>query len=205
VTTLLAAGATMAIGLLATAMCLRADGAVLRRMGPTARREPSSPGRWDRGRWARRPRHGRDLASGVPDLIDLVAVAVSAGLTPRLALDRATSVVGGALGVELDGCARSVALGRPWRIALRDLAERSGIADLRRLAVTLDRGERLGSPLAAQLRELARQARVSQRIRQEDRARRAPVAMLFPLVFCILPAFVLAAVVPAVVSAARGL
>jgi tight adherence protein C len=79
------------------------------------------------------------------------------------------------------------------------------LRDMRRLAAALERGQRLGAPLADQLRRLARDVRDERRARAEERARRAPVLMLFPLVFLILPAFVLAAVIPAVVVATRGI
>jgi tight adherence protein C len=141
----------------------------------------------------------------VADLLDLVAVSVTAGLTARLALERAPGVVGGALGRDLSGAVRDASLGTPWRVALRRAAERTGLPELRRLAVTLERSERLGAPVAERLRELAREVRGERASRREERARRAPVAMLFPLVFLILPAFVLAAVVPALLVATRGL
>ncbi len=144
------------------------------------------------------------MAAGVPDLLDLVSVSVTAGLTPRLALDRAAEVIGEPLGSELRGARDEVALGGAWRVALRETASRTALRDLRRLAVTLERTERLGAPAAARLRALARDVRAERRAVEEERARRAPVLMLFPLVFLILPAFVLAAVVPAILVATRG-
>ncbi len=155
---------------------------------------------------ARRVGSARGRASaGVADLLDLVAVSVTAGLTPRLALERAPEMVEGPLADELSRARREVSLGAPWRAALRSTAQRTGLSELRRLAVTLERSERLGSPVADRLRELAREVRAERRARREERARRAPVTMLFPLVFLILPAFVLAAVVPALLVATRGL
>lgn len=146
-----------------------------------------------------------EMESAVPPLLDLVALSVAAGLTPRLALDRVAEVSRGRLAKELRGARREVSLGTPWREALRRVAERTGLRDLRRLAVSLERSERLGAPVAGQLRALAREVRAERRAAAEERARRAPVLMLFPLVFLILPAFVLAAVVPAVLVATRGI
>lgn len=141
----------------------------------------------------------------VPDLLDLVAISVTAGLTPRLALDRATEALRGPLAQELLAARRDVDLGASWRAALRSASARLGLRDLRRLAVTLERSERLGTPVADRLRDLATEVRAERRAAQEERARRAPVAMLFPLVFLILPAFILAAVVPAVLVAMRDI
>ena len=141
----------------------------------------------------------------VPELLDVLAVSVSAGLSPRLALDRAPEVVGGELGDALRRARDEVALGSPWRTELRRTAVMIDSPELRRLAVTLERSERLGTPLGERLQSLASEVRDERRARREERARRAPIQMLFPLVLLILPAFVVAAVVPAVISATRGL
>jgi tight adherence protein C len=145
-----------------------------------------------------------EMAATVPDLLDIVAVSVTAGLSPRLALDRSSEVVGGPIASELAGIRHEVSLGGTWRSGLRDAADRLGLPELRRLAVVIEQGQRLGTPVSDRLRSLAREVRAERRARREERARRAPVVMLFPLVFLILPAFVLAAVVPAVLVAIRG-
>jgi tight adherence protein C len=157
-------------------------------------------------RLARRARALKERgAASVADLLDLVAVSVSAGLTPRLALERAPEALGGPLGDEVARARHAVALGSPWRAVFRRVADRTGLPELRRLAATLERSERLGTPVAGRLRHLAREVRAERAARREERARRAPIAMLFPLVFLILPAFVIAAVVPALLVATGGL
>lgn len=156
-------------------------------------------------RTARRTASRRAEASAaIPGLLDLVSVSVSAGLTPRLALERAPEAVDGPLSEVLSEARREVGLGDSWRAALRRKADGTGLPELRRLAATLERSERLGAPVADRLRVLAQDVRAERRAAQEERARRAPVTMLFPLVFLILPAFVLAAVVPAVLVATDG-
>lgn len=155
---------------------------------------------------ARKVRAGhRGAEALIPELLDLVAVSVTAGLTPRLALDRAGSALTGPLAYELEEARRSVELGESWSMALRRRAERLDLRDLGRLSSTLDRSARLGAPVAERLRALAREVRAERRSREEERARRAPVVMMFPLVFLILPAFVLAAVVPTILVATRGI
>ena len=150
-------------------------------------------------------RRRRQRVMAVPELLDVLAVSVSAGLSPRLALDRAPDAVGGFLGDELRRARDEVALGSPWRTELRRIAASTESPELRRLAVTLERSERLGAPIGERLESLASEVRAERRARREERARRAPIQMLFPLVLLILPAFVVAAVVPAVISATRGL
>jgi tight adherence protein C len=152
---------------------------------------------------ARKARHV-EMAATVPDLLDIVAVSVTAGLSPWLALDRSSEAVVGPIASELAAIRHEVTLGGTWRTGLRDAADRLGLPELRRLAVVMEQGQRLGAPVSDRLRSLAREVRAERRARREERARRAPVVMLFPLVFLILPAFVLAAVVPAVLVAIRG-
>jgi tight adherence protein C len=147
----------------------------------------------------------RHVAQEVPGLLDVVSVCVTAGLSPPMALERAADSVRGPLRQLLGQARREVALGGSWISALRDTADRLDLRDLRRLALGLERGQRLGAPLAEQLRRLAQDVRDERRALAEERARRAPVLMLFPLVFLILPAFVLAAVIPAVVVATGGI
>jgi tight adherence protein C len=67
------------------------------------------------------------------------------------------------------------------------------------------RTERLGSSLADALRELADEVRDERRQNAAERARKAPVKMLFPLVFMILPAFLLLTVVPVLISTLRSI
>ncbi|MDQ4005026.1 MAG: type II secretion system F family protein [Actinomycetota bacterium] len=147
----------------------------------------------------------RQHLATIPELLDVLAVSVSAGLSPRLALDRAPDVVGGLLGDQLRRARDEVALGAAWRRELRRVASTIGSPELRRLAAALERSERLGAAVGERLASLASEVRSERRARREERARRAPIQMLFPLVLLILPAFVVAAVVPAVIAATRGL
>lgn len=141
----------------------------------------------------------------VPDVLDVVAVGVTAGLTPRLALDRAASVADGPLADELERARREVALGTSWHQALDGVGNRTGSMDVKRLSTTLDRSARLGTPVARQLRSLAHEVREEHRAMEEEKARRAPVVMLLPLVLLILPGFVISAVVPALLAAAKDI
>ena len=152
-----------------------------------------------------RRRKDVELAAAMPDLLDVLAVSVTAGLSPRLALERAPDLLPGPVGAVLTSIRREVELGTTWSRALHSAAAAFDLEEFRRLAVTLSRAERLGSPVAERLRDLAIEVRAERRARREERARRAPIQMLFPLVFLILPAFVLAAVVPALLVATRDL
>ncbi len=141
----------------------------------------------------------------VPQLLDLLAAAASAGLAAPLALRRATEGLRGPLATELGDAFGNVSLGGRWRHELAGLAERLANADLRRMVAVVARTERLGIPLADAVTGLASEVRRARRDAAMERARKAPVKMLLPLVFMILPAFLLLTVVPVLVSTVRSI
>jgi tight adherence protein C len=141
----------------------------------------------------------------VPLFLDLLAVATSAGLAPQLAFRTAAGPLTGPLAEELEAAITRVDLGGRWRDELDRVADRLALPDLRRAAAVLGRSESLGSSLADEIGRLAADVRESRRARATERARTAPVKMLFPLVFLILPAFLLLTVVPVLLSTVRSI
>jgi tight adherence protein C len=155
---------------------------------------------------ARSAKRRRALADAeLPQLLDLLAAASSAGLSAPLALARSADAVGGPLGDELRSLVASVDLGARWRDELRALAERLELPDLRRTVAALTRTETLGSSLASSTAELAARVRATRRAAITERARTAPVKMLFPLVFLVLPAFLLLTVVPVLLTTLQSI
>lgn len=192
----------------------RADRRVLARLGPRATRGParSSVRRillgfrapdllLARGRRRRTVEAGRE----VPVFLDLLAVATSAGLPPQLAVGESVVALRGPLGQELRDAVRAVELGGRWRDELGAAARRLALPELVRAVSVLTRSERLGSSLAEEVTRLASDVRESRRAAATERARTAPVKMLFPLVFLILPAFLLLTVVPVLVTTVRSM
>ena len=96
-------------------------------------------------------------------------------------------------------------LGARWRDELAAVTERLSLPDLRRAVAVLTRTETLGTSLTSATRELAADVRSSRRAAVAERARAAPVKMLFPLVFLILPAFLLLTVVPVLLTTVRSI
>lgn len=147
----------------------------------------------------------READAELPQLLDLLAAASTAGLSVPLALDRAVASLHGPLAEELESAVRAVTLGRRWRDELRAMAERMRLADLRRAVAALTRSESLGTSLADAMTRFASEVRSARRAAASERARKAPVKMLFPLVFMILPAFLLLTVVPVLLSTLRSI
>lgn len=144
------------------------------------------------------------LAEDMPEVVDLIALALAAGLNVSLAVEAVGGRGTGPLAREMGRAAKEAGRGRRLADALEDLSMRCGEAT-RPLMALLASGERYGVPLVQSLDRLATDIRATQRRRAEEAARRLPVKMLFPLVVCILPAFALLTLGPLLVTSLQSL
>ena len=143
---------------------------------------------------ARRRRRGSPVERELPVAVDLLGVAVGAGCTPYLAVEVASIWAGEAVARHLSSVLTSCSLGMPFDAALDAQAAAEPL--LAPVAEALLASDRLGAPVGPVLARLADEQRAGLRRRAEAHARRVPVRLLFPLVFLVLPAFVLLTVVP---------
>jgi tight adherence protein C len=139
-------------------------------------------------------RRERALLAELPIGVDLVGVAIGAGCTAYQAVTIAARWSPPHMAAVLGEIDRQIALGATFDVALRDTGARA--PTVRSLTEALRTTTRLGAPTLATLARVAREVRSAVRRRAESRARTVPVRLLFPLVFCILPAFALLTVVP---------
>lgn len=130
------------------------------------------------------------LVNDLPEVVDLLALALGAGLNVPLAVEAVGRRGTGPLAAEMASAAEATRRGQRLADALDDLADRCG-DQVRPLMSLLASGERYGVPLGESLDRLAVDVRGARRRQAEEAARRLPVKMLFPLVVCILPAFAL--------------
>jgi tight adherence protein C len=147
--------------------------------------------------------HRRDedaLVDQLPDVVDLLRLAVDAGLPVAGALTMVRDRPGGPLGAALAHSAAMLGQGASTADALRALAERAG-PSARSLVEALSDHDRYGTPLGPVLDRVGLEARQRRRRRAEEAARRLPVTLLFPLALTTLPAFVLLTVVPLLAGA----
>jgi tight adherence protein C len=147
----------------------------------------------------------RRMEAELPQLLDLLAAASHAGLAGPAALHRAVRATRGPLCEELRRVVHAVELGARWRDELASCAERLALPELRRAVTALTRTEHLGSSLADSMTELATRVRDARHAATTERATKAPVKMLFPLVFLVLPAFLLLTVAPVLFSTLRSI
>jgi len=129
----------------------------------------------------------RAMVRGLPDSMDLLTICVEAGLGLDAAFYRVAEKQSGPLVDEIRQMLREIGLGKTRRDALLDLVDRTDLEDVRVFANSVIQAEQLGTSLAQVLRVQAQRLRVRRRQRAEQEARRAPVKMVFPLVFCLMP------------------
>ncbi len=151
-----------------------------------------------------RRRHEAAVRRSLPEVADLLVVAVGAGLTVHLAVAGVARRAHGPVADGLRQAVDEVALGRRLADALADVPARVG-EPCRPLVAALVAAERYGGPLLDRLARLADEARADARRRAEEVARRVPVTLLFPLVLCTLPAFGLLTVAPLLAGGLRSL
>ena len=149
-------------------------------------------------------RKQRAVLDGLPEIVDLLGVAVGTGLIVGQALEAVSRRGSGPLADELGGVLRRARLGLGLADALDELPRRVG-DEIRPLSAALAACERYGSPVGPALTRIAEELRADRRRRAEEAARRVPVKMIFPLVGCVLPAFALLTVAPLVAGAAGAL
>lgn len=140
----------------------------------------------------------------LPEVTDLFVLAVGAGLTVPLAVSAVGRRAPGPMAPALRLADSEVRLGRRLADALDDIPGRLG-EDVRPLIAALVASERYGAPLLDSLLRLSVELRAERRRRAEEAARRVPVKLLFPLVFCTLPAFALLTVAPLLAGSLRAL
>ncbi|CAN5451381.1 hypothetical protein BH10ACT1_BH10ACT1_32370 [soil metagenome] len=145
-----------------------------------------------------------EVASAIPELIDLFAIAAAAGHPVRTCLDLVADRAPAPVRPSLEGACVRVRRGVPLAAALGEVGERLGPAGAP-LVEALVSGLATGAPLGPALARASEAARDARRRRAEEAARRLPVTLLFPLVCCVLPAFGLLAVVPLLAASLASL
>ncbi len=153
--------------------------------------------------WQRR-RRARAVDAALPDALDLVVLAVRAGHLPVAALTAVHHHFAPPLRDATADMLRDIDDGRRFADALPTLSVRLGPA-LHPLVDGLGAADRDGLPLAPVLERLAADARAHRRRHLDTMARQLPVRLAVPLVVCILPSFVLLAVVPLLLAALASL
>ena len=124
----------------------------------------------------------------LPDTVDLLGLCVNAGLDFMMALKWVVEKSAPTIFVsELNNVLQEINVGKPRRDALRDLARKYDLPDLSTFARTLIQADKMGTSVSEALNILSEDMRLARFRRGEAMALKAPLKMLFPLLFCIFP------------------
>ena len=157
---------------------------------------------------AKADRRREAMLNGLPDALDLMLVCVEAGLGMDAAFDRVGREVTRShpLIAELLGLVvLELRAGRSREDALRRMADRAGIDEIRSFTTLLIQSGKLGSSIAQTLRIYAAEMREKRRMRAEEKAHRLPVLISLPLVGCMLPVMIGMLMLPAAIRVVRML
>jgi tight adherence protein C len=145
----------------------------------------------------------KQIENGLPDALDLLIVSIEAGL----AIDQAVLKCAEELALPYPALAHELQMvnietraGKPRLEAFKNFAKRTQVDDVRALVAMLIQTDRFGTSVAQALRTHAEESRIKRRQRAEEKAAKLSVKLIFPLVFCLLPAFFVVSVGPAIIK-----
>lgn len=149
--------------------------------------------------WVRQKTKQRqeEIQKYLADAIDILAISVEAGQGFDGALETLSKRKTNALTAEFDRFRMEVQAGKGRKEGLRDLALRCGVDDLNAFIAAMIQADQLGIGIAHVLRTQSMELRIKRRQRAEEKARQAPIKMLFPLIFLMFPSLFIVILGPA--------
>ena len=150
--------------------------------------------------WLKQKVDGRraEIQKGLPDAMDLLVIAVDAGLGFDAALARVVEKYKNALSDEFAKVLKEVSLGKPRLEAMDEMGRASGVEDLHNFIQAIIQSEQFGTGIGKILRIQADEMRRKRRQRAQEKAAQATLKMLLPMVGCIFPTLWIVLLGPAV-------
>jgi tight adherence protein C len=155
---------------------------------------------------AKADRRRNDIINGFPDCLDLMLVCVEAGLGMEAAFDRVGREMVDShplVSQLLSMVTLELRAGSTREEALRNMANRAQVDEIRSFSTLLIQSDKLGSSVGETLRVYATEMRERRRMRAEEKAHRLPVLLSVPLVACMLPVMIGVLMLPAVIRVMR--
>ena len=149
-------------------------------------------------------RRQKGIFRAMPDALDLLTICVEAGLGFDGAMAKVHEKWDNDLALELGRVIQEIRLGKLRRDALRDMADRLGVAELTSFVAAVIQSEQLGVSMAKVLRIQSDQMRVRRRQMAEEEAHKAPIKMVFPIALLIFPSILIILLGPAAMLLLRS-
>ncbi len=137
------------------------------------------------------------VRKAMPDALDLLTICVEAGLGFDAAMSKVAEKWQNEMGQAFARVVREIQLGKLRRDAMRDMADRLGIAEMTSFVAAVIQSEQLGVSMAQVLRIQSDQMRIRRRQAAEEKAHQAPIKMLIPMGLFIFPALCIVLMGPA--------
>ncbi len=149
-------------------------------------------------------RRQKEIRKAMPDALDLLTICVEAGLGFDGAMQKVYEKWDNELGRAFGRVLREIQLGKLRREALRDMAERMGLAEMTSFVAAVIQSEQLGVSMAKVLRIQSDQMRIRRRQLAEEEAHKAPIKMLIPMALLIFPSICIVLMTPALLMLFRS-
>ena len=140
-----------------------------------------------------------EIRSAIPNALDMLTITVEAGMGFDAALSKVAGNVKGPLGEEFNKMLKEMNIGLSRSEAFHNLVKRTSVSDLDSFVTSVIQAEILGIPVGKILKIQSSEIRSRRSIRAEEEGIKAPVKLMFPLIFCLLPALLAILVGPAVI------
>jgi tight adherence protein C len=141
-----------------------------------------------------------EIRLSLPDVLDTLTICVEAGQGFDAALAQVARNGKGPMAGEAARVLQEMRIGKSRSEALRSMAARTTVSELRGFASAVVHASDLGVPVGQVLREQSREMRVRRRQRAEELAQKVPIKILFPTLFCLFPALFVVIIGPGVIN-----
>ena len=142
----------------------------------------------------------QEIRASLPDVLDTLTISVEAGQGFDAALAQVSRNGRGPLVGEAARVLQEMRIGKSRTEALRAMAARTTVAELKGFAAAVVQASDLGVPVAKVLREQSKEMRLKRRQRAEEMAQKVPIKILFPTLFCLFPALFVVILGPGVLN-----